>query len=296
MIRLASMTAFMAVLASTTLSALEIEPQSGGLVFGNDNAKDSSINWHGGLANKQMDQGWARSQDAVFQTGGTIRYWGLGATIDAALALGQDRTASYVSNTDPNQYTLRPIQFGETIQVNAKLDYLMQIDGVYGEGVPFLQFDPHIEYVTYPNQPSNTLKDDQVWVGTDLWLSAPFEELAGLDFGGSIDYNISDPALRSSLGFRELKQYAPYELLMWQYVNLGNRSYHSYFTNTEHTGLTTSQIGAKVRAPMAWNEWWAYAAVDWSYWLQSDDRDARKLMGQDAGELAFTIGVEWRKQ
>ncbi len=296
MIRLASLTAFMAIAASTTLSALDIEPQSGGLVFGNDNAKDSSINWHGGLANKQMDQGWARSQDTVFQTGGTIRYWGLGASVDAALALGQDRSASYVSNTDPNQYSLRAIQFGETIQVNAKLDYLMQIDGVYGEGVPFLQLDPHIEYITYPNQPSNRLKDKQIWAGTDLWLSAPFEELAGLDFGGSVDYNIASPALRSSIGFRELKQYAPYELLMWQYVNLGSRAYHDYFTNTEHTGLTTSQVGAKVRAPMAWNEWWAYAAVDWSYWLQSDDRNFRKAMGQDAGELAFTVGIEWRKQ
>jgi hypothetical protein len=294
MTRLASLTAFMAVLASTTLSALEIEPQSGGLVFGNDTAKDYSLNWHGGLANKQMDQGWARSQDAVFQTGGTVRYWGLGATIDVALALGQDRSATYVANTDPNQYASRPIQFGETIQLNAKFDYLMQIDGVYGEGVPFLQLDPHLEFVTYPNQPPNTVKDDQVWLGTDLWLSAPFEELAGVDFGGSIDYNISDPALRSSIGFRELKQYAPYELLMWQYVNLGNRSYHGYFTNTEHTGLTTSQIGAKIRSPMAWNEWWAYAAVDWSYWLQSEDRDYRKALGQDAGELAFTVGIEWR--
>ncbi len=296
MIRLASLTAFMAVLASSSLSAMEVLPQSGGLVVGNDNAKSSSFSWHGGLANKQMDQGWARSQDAVFQTGGTARYWGVGLTLDGAFAAGQDRGGTYLQNDDPTTYDSRPIKPGELIQVNAKLDFLFQIDGVYGEGIPFLQLIPHLEKVTYPNQPANVLKDDQLWAGSDLWLSAPFEALEGFEVGGSADWNLSDPAFRGAAGFRELLQYAPYDLVLWQVANFGSRSYRNYFTDTQSTGFTTTQVGGKVTTPLAWREWWGYVGADWTYWVKTQDRDFRKLYGQDAGELAFTVGVEWRAE
>lgn len=293
MIRLASLTAVMAVVASTSLSAMEIQPQSGGMVIGNDKAKDYSFTWHGGLANKQIDQGASRSEDAVFQTGGTARYWGVGVTLEGAFAVGQDRGAAFVNNTDPTTYQSREVKPGELIQLNAKLDYVFQIDGVYGEGQPFLQLIPHLEKVTYPNQPANTLKDNQLWLGADAWFSLPLE---GIEVGGSSDWNIQDPAYRGAFGFRELLQYAPYDLVLWQVANFGSDYYRSYFVDTDRAGFTTSQIGAKVTTPLAWRSWWGYVGADWTYWLTNNDRDYRKSIGMDAGDLSFTVGVEWRAE
>ncbi len=283
----------LAALATASLPAMDIEQAQGGLVIGNDNAKSQSFSWYTALANKQIDQGWARSNDAVLQTGGTARMWGLGLSLDGAFAVGQEKAGAYASAQDPTKYTARSISPGELIEVDAKLDFVFQIDGVYGEGQPFLQLIPHVEKIVYPNQPSNDLNDSQTYLGTDLWWSSPIE---GVDIGGAVDWNIQDAGFRGAFGGRELFQFAPYDLSFWQVLNFGDASYRSGFVDTDKRGWTTSQIGAKVMIPSAWREWWTYAKADWTYWLKSDDRDFRSTVGQDAGDLAFAIGIEWRSE
>lgn len=287
-IRLTALTLTLA--AGATLSALEVEQAQGGLVIGNDTAKDSYFTWHGGLANKQIDQGWARSQDATFQTGATARLWGLGLTAKGAFAVGQERNGSYLKNSDPTTYAPRSIKPGEMIQLNLKADFVFQIDGVYGADQPFLQLIPHAEKVTYPNQPGNDWKDNQLWAGADAWWSTPLE---GIEFGGGADWNLADAGFRSAAGFREFLQFAPYDLTLWQIGNFGDDSYRSNFVETEKRGWTTSQIGAKVTMPTAWREWWTTVNADWTYWLKTDDRAYRKSIGQDAGDFAFSVGLQW---
>jgi hypothetical protein len=283
----------LALAAGASLHALDVEQAQGGLVLGNDTAKEYSFSWHGGLANKQMDQGWARSEDAVFQTGGTLRYWGLGLTLEGAFAVGQDRGAAQLETNDPTTYASREIKPGEMIQLNAKLDYVFQIDGVYGPGQPFLQLIPHVEKITYPNQRANDLKDKQLWTGLDVWLSTPIE---GIEIGANSEWNLADSGYRGAFGGREFFQFAPYDIELWQIVNFGDSHYRSNFVDTDLRGWTTSQIGGKVLTPMAWREWWTYVKADWSYWLQSEDRDYRKSQNLDAGDFAFSVGVEWRAE
>ena len=278
---------------SASLMALEIEPQTGGLVFGNDAAKSQSLSWHGGLANRQLDQGWERSEDAVFENGTTLRKYGLGFSLDGAFAVGQDKGAIQLTDNHPTTYKVRPIKPGELLQVNAKLDYIIQVDGVYAVGAPFLQFIPHFEYVTYPNQSGNVLKDNQLWAGADIWWSTPLE---GVELGTSHEWNLQDPAYRGAIAVRELQQFAPYDLIFWQTLNFGSRTYHRYFLPVDKTGVTTADLGVKVRTPMAWREWWTYVGADWSYWLNKDDREARSTLGRDAGDFTFSVGVEWRAE
>lgn len=290
MIRLTSLTLAMAAFTGLSLNAMEVDPQTGGLVFGNDKAKDYSFNAFAGLANKQIDQGWERDSNAVLQTGGTARYWGLGLTLFGSFAIEPDSSATYVSTVDPTVYGPNPLSPGEFVQFNAKLDYVIEVDGVYGVDQPFLQFIPHFEYVTYPNQPANVLKDDQVWAGADVWWSTPLE---GIEIGGNSDWNLLSPAYRGAAGFREVLQFAPYDLVLWQVANWGSNTYQNYFYNSETTGFTTTDIGAKVRMPMAWREWWTYVGADWSYWVTQSAREARGDFGLNAGTFEFNVGMEW---
>ena len=279
-----------ALVAGASLHAVDVEQAQGGLVLGNDTAKDSYRSFRVGLANKQIDQGWARSEDATVQTGGTIRYWGLGLNADLAFALAPDRGAAELDDTDPTTYKSRPIKPGELIQANVKLDYVLQVDGVYGENQPFLQLIPHFELVTYPNQQGNALKDDQLWAGLDTWWSTPLE---GVELGGGVDWNFQGAGFRGAAGARELFQFAPYDLQFWQLANFGDQSYRSYFVETDTRGWTTSQIGAKILIPTAWREWWTTVKTDWTYWLKGDDQDYRKAMGLDRGDFTFTVGLQW---
>lgn len=281
-----------ALMAGTSLYALDVEQAQGGLVFGNDNAKSTSFSWRGGLASKQIDQGYERSADAVFQTGGTARFWGLGLSANGAFAVGQEYT-TYPTDNDPVTFGTREVKPGELIQLNLKADYLVQFDGVYGEGQPFIQLIPHIEKVTYPNQPANDFKDEQVYFGADVWWSTPLE---GLDIGGSVDWNLQDQQYRGAFGAREFLQFAPYDLALWQLGNYGDSHYRRNFVDTENRGWTYLDVGAKVTTPMAWREWWTYASVDWTYWLNKDDRDYRETLGQDVGDLVFAVGIEWRAE
>lgn len=290
MIRLTSLTLAMAACTGLSLNAMEVEPQTGGLVFGNDKAKDYSFNFSTGLANHQVDQGWERDTNAVLQAGGTARYWGLGLTAVGSFAIEPDSSATYLANNDPTTYGSNPLKPGEFVQFNAKLDYLLQIDGVYGVDQPFLQFIPHFEYVTYPNQPANVLKDKQLWAGADVWWSTPLE---GIEIGGSSDWNLLNPAYRGAFGFREILQYAPYDLVLWQVGNFGSNTYQHYFVDTDTSGFTTSQLGGKVRMPMAWREWWTYVGADWSYWVTNQLREGRAADGLNAGTFEFNVGVEW---
>jgi hypothetical protein len=296
MIRPTSLTALSTLSAltvvSASLAALDVEQAQGGLVLNNDQAKDRYYGFSVGLANKQIDQGFARSEDAVLQTGGTVRFWGFGLSAKGAFAVGQDRGAIQLRNDDPTTYASRPIKPGEMVQLNIKADFVFQIDGVYEANTPFLQLIPHLEKVTYPNQSGNVLKDDQNWLGLDMWLATPLE---GLEFGGGTDWNISDAAFRGAGGFREFFQLSSgLDLALWQIANFGDRSYREYFTGVEKRGWTVSQIGGKLTTPMPFREWWWYTKADWTYWLKSEDREYLKNnLGRDAGDLSFAVGVEW---
>jgi len=279
-----------ALMAGASLHAVDVDQAQGGLVIGNDTAKDSYKSVHVGLANKQIDQGWARSEDAVLQGGGTIRQWGLGLSAEAAMAVAPDRGAAELDDTDPTTYQSRPIDPGEIVQLNVKVDYVLEIEGIYGENQPFLQLIPHFEYVTYPNQQGNDLKDHQLWAGADTWWSTPLE---GVDIGGGVDWNLGGPGFRGAFGGREFFQFAPYDLQFWQLANFGDQSYRSYFVDTDKRGWTTSQLGAKVMIPTAWREWWTTVKTDWTYWLKGDDQDYRKAMGLDRGDFTFSVGLQW---
>ena len=72
-------------------------------------------------------------------------------------------------------------------------------------------------------------------------------------------------------------------------------------------GFTTSDIGAKITTPTLWREWWFTTKANWSYWLQQTDRDNiengidqdGKSLGAlrgDAGDLQFSVGIEWRSE
>lgn len=270
------------------LPALEVEQQQGGFVLGAERRNPYAL-VSAAVHNKQVEDGWVRVDEAVLRNRGSFRWYGLGVTLDTGFALGQDRATTYWDDNLVIQ--ARKVQPGECTYLAGKLDWVFQIDGVYPDGGPFLQIIPHLQLVTYPNQPSNPLKDHQRWVGFDLWFSTPLE---GIEVGTSHDWNLGEPAYRGSFGFREFYQRAPFDLSFWQVANWGSASYHNYYTGTDDRGITTVQAGAKATLPLAWMDWWAYARAEATFWIDREDRDSIKLQGRDVGSLDFSVGIEWR--
>ncbi len=278
---------------STVASALDTELQGGGLGLGVDR-KDYEFVLGTELQSKQVDQGIVRNEDATQRFAGHGRFWGLGVSLDAQMALGEDKGAGYLTKVEPTTYGSRPTKPLETTQVEIKVDYLLEIGGVYGDNEPFIQFIPHFDTIIYPNQPAGPLKDSQKYLGADLWWATP---LKGVELGTSQDWSVGNqPAYRGAVGLREFYQAAPYDLAFWQVANWGDKNYHNLFTGSEQGGLTTIDLGAKVTTNLLWRETWAYLRADWSYWMTKGDRDQLDLIGQDVGQLQFAIGVEWRAE
>lgn len=307
-LRLSAVAALLAV--ATGASALDTELQHGGFVIGDDgSSKPSWLLLSGGLASKGIDQGWILHDDAVANLGGTYRYMGIGVTVNSMFAVGQDKTSSYPvtnpSSPTNNSYYGRQNKPGEFLQFETKLDWLFQINGVYGDNGPFMQIIPHIDYVTYPNQSSNpyarsgnadaenTNKTQQTWVGLDLWWATP---IPGIELGTSQDWNLAQPGYRGSLGARQFYQAAPIDFQFWQIANYGNAEYKAYFVDSNKRGLSYSQVGGKAIVPMPWSDWWGYAKADWTYWLDGDARDNLGAMGRDVGDLVLSLGMEYRLQ
>lgn len=321
--RITTLSVAAATLAS--VQAMDTALQSGGLVVGGDGKSPVwSVVVGADLANKAMDQGWVMSDDATLRLKATGRVYGFGLTAYGQVAVGEDRNASYRADGNPRvepqnwwqanaaaireaqqrwiaqfsgvpyidaTYVARKIKPGELINLNVKVDYLFQINGVYPDGGPFLQFIPHFEWNTYPYQPGNDLKDDQRWLGADVWWATP---VAGVEVGVNSDWNIAMSGYRGAAALREFYQAAPFDLAFWQQVNWGSRSYHNYWAGSDHSGLTYGDLGARATVPLPWVDWWVYGQADWTYWLSSQDRDRMSLLNRDAGDLQFALGIEYR--
>jgi hypothetical protein len=321
--RITTLSVAAATLAS--VQAMDTSLQGGGLVLGGDGkAPVWSVVASADLANKAMDQGWVLSDDATLRLKAGARFYGFGLTAFGQVAVGEDRNASYRANGNPRvepqnpaqayaayiqeaqqrwvaqfsgvpyinaKYVSRKVMPGELVDLNLKVDYLLQINGVYPDGGPFLQLIPHFEWNTYPYQPSNDLKKDQRWLGADMWWATP---LAGVEIGANSDWNVAMPGYRGAAAMREFYQAAPFDLAFWQVVNWGSTSYHNYWAGSDHRGLTYGNLGARATVPLAWVDWWVYGQADWTYWLSSEDRDRMSLLNRDAGDLQFAIGIEFR--
>lgn len=296
MTRLTALSATLALLAAGALSAMEPTVQSGGLVIGATSNNDPAIEVDAGLASKYIDNGYLLMNDAVATGRGTVRWFGLGVTLKGAFALSQD-TEIVTTGTDPFKADQRSVNPGEMVAIQATVDYLLDIKGVYGADTPFLQIRPYLTLGSYPNQQPNILKDEQNWVGIEAWLALP---LPGVEVGADSAWNTKNPAYRGAGGLRELYQVDSFDLQLWQLLNFGNRNnralYMGYETDTENysRGLTTSDIGAKVTMASPYRELWFYAQADWTYWLKRDDRDfQRDVLGREPGNLTIALGIEW---
>jgi len=309
-LRLTTTTVAALLALATGASALDTELQHGGFVIGDDgSSKPGWLLLNGSFASKGVDQGWVLHDDAVSNLGGTYRYMGFGLTMNTMFAVGQDKSSSYAvtnpSSTTNNSYYGRENKPGEILQFETKLDWLFQINGVYGDNGPFMQIIPFIEYVTYPNQGSNpyarvgndeadnTNKTKQAWAGLDLWWATP---IPGIELGTSNAWNLAQPGYRGSFGAREFFQAAPIDFQFWQIANYGNGEYKTYFVDSDSRGLSYGQVGGKAIVPMPWADWWGYAKVDWTYWLDSDARENLGDLGRDVGDLVLSLGMEYRLQ
>jgi hypothetical protein len=332
-LRLTTITAIMA--AITSASALETELQHGAFAVGDDGtAKPFWILAGAGLQSKAIDQGWVLHDDAASNLNATVRYYGFGVTLAGVVAVGQDKSSSYpVRRPEPssaaeaasweaqkmandiagnpysrNLYYARENKPGELLQLNAKLDWVFQINGVYGDNGPFLQIIPKVEWNTYPNQSAspwapgitprrtadNEVKQDQTWVGVDLWWATP---IPGIEIGASNDWNMGGiPGYRGAVGSRQFLQAAPIDWQFWQIVNFGNGEYNGYFVGQDHRGMSYSEIGGKAIVPMPFANWWGYAKANWTYWLDSENRRMLDSLNRDAGDLQLGIGIEYRMQ
>jgi hypothetical protein len=295
--------ALVASLASSA-AALETELQAGGLSIGADKKEFAAL-FSTELQNKAMSNGIVTNNDANLHAVGSIRWYGVGLHLAGDIAVGQDKGGSYLVNDDPTFYRSREVKPGEVTKLVAKVDYLLEFGGVYEqENSPFLQIIPQIQIESMPYASVSPLKSDQTWVGLTLWWALPIE---GVELGTSQDWNLADPAYRGAVGFREFYQFGNLDLAFWQLANWGDDNYHNYLSGAKGPGFTTSEIGAKITTPTLWREWWLTTKANWSYWINQNDRDNiengidqdGKSLGAlqgDAGDLQFSVGIEWRSE
>ena len=294
--------ALVASLASSA-AALETELQAGGLSLGADKKEFAAL-FSTELQNKALSNGIVTNNDANLHATGSIRWYGVGLHLAADMAAGQDKNGAYLVKNDPTLYRSREVKPGEVTKVVAKLDYLLEIGGVYEqENSPFLQIIPQIQTESMPYASVSPLKSDQTWAGLTLWWALPLE---GVELGTSNDFNLSAPGYRGAAGFREFYQFGNLDLAFWQVGNWGDDNYHMDLSGSKGPGFTTSDVGAKVTTPTIWREWWLTTKANWSYWLQKADRDNLQTgLDQDGrsigfvtdpGDLQFSIGLEWRSE
>ena len=283
-------------------AALETELQSGGFSIGADK-KPAMAYFSSELQNKAMRHGIVTNSDANLRTSGGGRFYGFGAHLAWDMAIGEDKNAAYLESSDPTTYKPVKIKPFEATAVNTRLDFLLDIGGVYEqENAPFLQVIPYFQVDTTPYTGESVLKTDQKWLGLDLWMALPFE---GVEIGTGHEWNIDEYAYRGAIGFREFYQSGNLDLAFSQVFNFGDSNAHNLVTGSNHRGFTTLDLGAKGMVPTIWREWWFTAGANWTYWIDGDDRDALSSgvgyhgptgYAGDAGDLQFSVGMEWRAE
>ncbi len=286
----------LALVAASAASAMQTELQSGGLVIGQTTKKDYDIDVQTGVESKYIDHGFVLIDDAVARAQFQGRAYGLGLRLEGTWALGKDQQQSF-KTVDPAVINSRKVNPGATVGLEATIDFLLDLNGVYADNTPFLQLRPYLDLVTHPNMPEAMLKDQQTWLGVDLWLATP---LPGVELGMDHAWDVRYPAYRGGFGARELYQQDNFDVQFWQVLNWGNRHnralYQGYEAETRdyNRGTTFTQLGAKVTMPMPYREWWIYSRAEFTYWTKGDDRDYQQdVLGRDGGNLEIGIGLEW---
>ncbi len=231
------------------------------------------------LLNKLYDEHTVIHGDVTGEATLSARIWDIGVRLTGDMAIDGDHT------------TPDSIHTFETTRITGRLDYLLEIQD-------YVQILPFVETKTYPHISGDAPFN---WGGVDVWYLTPIE---GVELGGSAAYNLYDNSDYTgstnywvgSVGARELYQDAPIDLLLWQTVDLANRSYHERITGVDKQGITTINLGGKLTLPLPWEEAWATLDLEGHWWVLSDDKDALQLAGKDPGEIVFGIGFEYRPE
>ncbi len=276
------------------------------------------------LTNMATDQGWTLSNEATVRLNATARAYGLGLTAYGQMAVVDDGTAHYRANgAGGSPWAIQPVMLppiafmpqqmlfpmmagmasaapryvpyqvkaGDLLNANLKLDYEFVLKGVYSSPESQVRIVPSLQWNTYPNQPSNDLKNDQWWAGGELWSTTP---VRWIDVGVSSDWNMAMPGYRGAAVIREAYNASNLEFSCWQKINWGDEEYNNYWIAGNEQGLSYVDIGARIAAPMPWSQAWLYGKANYVYWLKEKARDSLSQVNPTAGDLQFSFGIELR--
>jgi len=166
------------------------------------------------LASQHITRGreYADEPSAHFHGRGRFSYVGL--SVDAWMPITEDEA--------------NDVDGGEITELTFRADGLIELPRTR---FPFgLQLLPHYETTFFPNV-GTTEAEEPHWLGVDGWLMLPWE---GMEVGGSVEYDLGEEwGWNGSVAARQMIQYAPLDVLLYQELNFGDEDYHRFLTGSE---------------------------------------------------------------
>lgn len=241
------------------------------------------------IRSKQVDQGAVRHDAAIAHGAVNARYFGLGLSVDAWMAVTADDQ--------------RGVDAGEVTELRARLDYLLETD----LGPITLQLLPHYQTSLYPALGHSSTRpwrdrleatlnpfdaqdwgDEPHWVGLDAWVLLPW---SGMEVGGSVDYDLAENAgFTAAIGARQFLQVVNLDLQFWELVTWGTADYHRFLIAAGETGWANLELGMRATLPLPWEKMWVYGTAEVHYWLEETGRETLA----DKVNALFGLGLEFR--
>ena len=258
------------------------------LIVGTPPPENLDLRFESKVVSKYVDQGAVLNDDASLTAKVSGRIWGLGAQIDAAMALGGDSR------------DLHDTAFPDVIALGIKVDYLAEFE--FAQGVPLVTVNPYYEYRTYPVQPSrysdgelNRAKQMQRWLGVDAWAGIPYEGWQGIEFGAGLAFNTAPDSqeVRGGIGSRQFIQVDGFDVALHQILGFGNSGYRRHIVggDGDNSGFTTFSVGGTVTKALPYREWFVSGSAGVAWWIDPDDRNAQG--NRDSAIITLSMGVEW---
>ncbi|TVR12461.1 MAG: hypothetical protein EA401_08955 [Planctomycetota bacterium] len=222
----------------------------------------SELGGDAGIISKYVDEGATRIDAATGFVSGTARWWNIGLSVDAFIALDDSNRSN--------------IDAGETAEIAARIDYLYEIPEM-------LQIIPYFETSFYPAHSSG---DEPYYLGVDVWYLLPWE---GFEVGGGLAYDLDDDAgLRGALAARQFIQPDYVDLAFYQALRFGSRGYREHLIGLRRNGLTVFELGASAGIPLPLEDSYLSIFAEGHYWLESRSRDAVHRSAALITGLSFT--------